>query len=312
MSNYKKILEEITGVSLSEILKNNHSNPEQYWPVHNNYLSSFDQKKILGQNIAKNKKVNILCLARDCGQQLLNSIVLVDKVRDFFSESNVFIYENDSIDNTKNILKEHCGYYNYNVISLDDGQPYLIGTETQRTYNLAKYRNYCLNWAKEHSPDYDYTIVLDLDADGGFSVDGIFNSIYWLDNLPQAGGICSYSLFVRLRNGKVSIRHYDHFAARLNSWDITKTHKTIHSWFSYLYLPVGSDPFIMNSCFGGLGVYKTQAYFSGLYSGEDCEHVTFHKRLYENNWRIYLNPGSRFASVIDIDNYDYQGDIEAI
>jgi cellulose synthase/poly-beta-1,6-N-acetylglucosamine synthase-like glycosyltransferase len=292
----KNTLEQI-GLSLLEISKKNHSRPEQYWNINKNYLSSFNEKTLLGKKIAKSKKVNILCLARNCEKNLLNSIDLISETRSFFCESSVLIYENDSTDDTKKLLKKYDN--EYNIVSLDDNEPYLVGMENRRTTNLAKYRNYCLDWVKKHNRNHDYTIVLDLDADGGFSIDGILNSIFWLNNLPQAGGIGSYSLCIELNQGKLNIAHYDSFAARLNCWE-----NMGNEWFSCLYLLTGSDPFLMNSCFGGLGIYKTESYLSGFYEGWDCEHVTFHKNLCKNNWKIYLNPGSRFGSVIKIDDYN--------
>jgi cellulose synthase/poly-beta-1,6-N-acetylglucosamine synthase-like glycosyltransferase len=287
-------------ISLIEIFKKNHSRPEQYWNVDHNYLPSFNEKTLLGKQIAKDNRINILCLARNCEKNLLNSINLINETRSFFRESSVVIYENDSADNTKKILQEHSS--EYNIISIDDNEPHLTGQEIQRTSNLAKYRNYCLGWVKQKHSDYEYTMVLDLDADGGFSIEGILNSIFWLNNIPQAGGMGSYSLFFKVSKGQIRMRHYDCFAARLNWWENRHSIST-NNWFSYLYPPTGSDPFMMNSCFGGLGVYKTEAYLSGRYDGRDCEHVTFHKSLAENNWKMYLNPGSRFAAVISVDNY---------
>ena len=60
----------------------------------------------------------------------------------------------------------------------------------------------------------------------------------------------------------------------------------------------------MNSCFGGLAVYKTEYWLMGRYSGEDCEHVCLHKSIADRTgnqypWpRMYLNPGSRYAAIV--------------
>ncbi|NRB39311.1 MAG: hypothetical protein HRU20_12720 [Pseudomonadales bacterium] len=49
--------------------------------------------------------VAICALVRDCEEPLERNIPLVNTLRDKFSESNVVMIENDSIDNTKAILQ---------------------------------------------------------------------------------------------------------------------------------------------------------------------------------------------------------------
>jgi hypothetical protein len=52
------------------------------------------------------------------------------------------------------------------------------------------------------------------------------------------------------------------------------------------------DPLVaVYSCFGGLGVYRMEAVLGARYSGEDCEHVTFHRSMREQGFgRMFLNP----------------------
>jgi hypothetical protein len=53
----------------------------------------------------------------------------------------------------------------------------------------------------------------------------------------------------------------------------------------------------MNSAFGGLCVYRTEAFLTGGYSGEDCEHVGHHRRMRQAGYQMWLNPGSRYIAV---------------
>ena len=47
----------------------------------------------------------------------------------------------------------------------------------------------------------------------------------------------------------------------------------------------------VDSCFGGLAVYRMEAFASGSYAGGDCEHVTFHASLRRAGFgRIFLDP----------------------
>lgn len=45
------------------------------------------------------------------------------------------------------------------------------------------------------------------------------------------------------------------------------------------------------SCFGGLGIYRTECLSAASYEGSDCEHVTLHRMLRERGYdRLFLNP----------------------
>jgi hypothetical protein len=288
-----------TNLNIVQILKGNCKNPDTYWGVTEKNKKNFYEKVIKGKQIANNKNLNIVCLARNCQKQILNSIKLIQKINKYFLKTNVFIYENDSVDGTKQVLSKFSN--NFYIFSTNHNTPYLIGKEVERTKNLAEYRNHCVDWVKKHHSNSDYTIVLDLDADGGFYVDGILNSVYWLENLEDAGGVGSYSLLFGLYKNIIKIKHYDNFAARVK-WEDNDT-----KWFNDWFPQTGSDPILMKSCFGGLAIYKNKAYLNGKYEGSDCEHIGFHKSLEECGWKMYFNPSSLFGSVIAMDqrtNFD--------
>lgn len=46
-----------------------------------------------------------------------------------------------------------------------------------------------------------------------------------------------------------------------------------------LVLRRGEPLLPVESCFGGLGLYRMAAFLSAEYGGGDCEHVVFHQRL---------------------------------
>lgn len=147
-----------------------------------------------------------------------------------------------------------------------------------------------------------YTVVIDLDPHGGFSVDGLFNSIGWLGlrRFARAGGMGSLSLWAQESDdgsGRVLFYGYDAWAARLNWWR-DRREEIGFAWFNTLVPPIGSPPIPFNSCFGGLGVYRTEAIIQGQYDGNDCEHVGLHRSMYRAGWRMHLNPGSRYISVL--------------
>jgi hypothetical protein len=59
--------------------------------------------------------------------------------------------------------------------------------------------------------------------------------------------------------------------------------------------PVGSPPSLVSSAFGGMAIYRTDAYLAGTYDGTtDCEHVPFHKGIARATGQmLYVCPSMR-------------------
>jgi hypothetical protein len=259
----------------------------------------------LGRSVASSLDATIVAIGRNAMPHLENTLELIDEAQRGFKSCRFFCYENDSEDNTAAVLDKFAETRPWATIQHDRlGGADTRGFDSDRTVRLAKCRNVCHEWVKANAASTAWTIVLDLDAHHGFSVDGIFNSIGWLGRLTPVpaifspGAMASYSLLI-LENdeGMAEIAQYDAWAARLNWWE-DRRESIGMSWFHSLLPPMGSRPFPMNSAFGGLCVYKTAAFLCGGYSGEDCEHVPHHKRMQESGWQLYFNPGCMYVAAI--------------
>jgi glycosyltransferase involved in cell wall biosynthesis len=258
------------------------------------YKSFYFENVNLGKEIGKNSRVAVVSLARNCEKNLQKSIDIVKKLE--FKKLSFFVYENNSTDQTKKILLDNQN--DQITISLNtDETPYLTNRSRERTINLAKYRNICLEWVKQNYSDFDYVIVLDLDADEGFSIDGIYNSISWLNKIETSAGMASYSLMLKATNNK--LLHYDAFAARINDWAESSVFTDpLEKSFTNYHPDVGAAPIPFYSCFGGLAVYKAESFIYGHYDGSmGCEHVWFHKSMRDKGYGMYLNPSSIFFAV---------------
>jgi len=279
-------------------------NIEKVVPVHPNFLDSYYKNFKIGKEIASISKIAVVSLARNCDKHIANSIDTIFGLD--CKEMKFFVFENDSYDRTKEIIKEYANKSDNFYFKIENNESkYLQDRSKERTEALAQYRNKCLNWFIKNCKNFDMVIVLDLDADLGFSLDGIYNSISWLHNINDAGGVASYSLFCKLSRNKTVFAHYDSFASRMNDWEPTPEDRDQNNeWFRHLHPFVGSDPFHMRSCFGGLAVYKTEAFLSGKYGSDfGSEHVKFHKDLYDKGYKMYLNPSSRFFAVYDNEDF---------
>jgi hypothetical protein len=282
--------------------------PEDIWHIEQKYRESFDKRTRAGVLEAARSKVAIVAIARTAMPYLENTLTLIDELAGRFRQAVMYVYENDSADNTAEVLDDFAIRQWVTVEHATLDREDYRGFEPERTVRLAEYRNRCRDWVEGNAPDADYVCVLDVDPQGGFSVDGVFNSIGWLlEKSDQAcgplypGGMASYSLFLRKdESGVLGMAQYDSWAARLNWWEDRKNPQ----WFHLFLPPPASPPIRFNSVFGGLAVYTRKAYLAGRYSGTgvdgtpDCEHVAYHHELSKAGYQMFLNPGSRYISIL--------------
>ena len=241
-----------------------------------------------GREIAARSTVAMVAICRNAMPWLPLTLGLVEDTGAMFKRWDAFIFENDSGDGTQDVLKAWSDH-NQRTVSLNiNYRPHLSHTiDQERTVALAEYRTQCQWWVRHREP-VDYVIVFDTDPWGGWSVDGVASSLFWLDRMPAAAAMASYSWAETLVGGQRFAMHYDAFAARLNHWG-----RRDQQWFHHWHPPVGSLPVRFNSAFGQLAVYRAENYLRARYTGEDCEHVTAHRTM---GGAVYLNPSSRCVS----------------
>lgn len=276
--------------------------PEDFWDV--DYVKSYKEHVEYGRVEARRQKLAVVSICRNAMPYLTNTLRLVDELAGLWRDCSFYIYENDSTDETAKVL-DHFAIRQWVTVEHDTlGGEDSRGFEPERTVRLAKCRTKCQEWVRRNAADAGYVMVLDTDPHGGFSVDGVLNSLGWFCEMlgesfhrREPGAMASHSLFMRDEgNGKgpFGIAAYDSWASRLNWWEDSRA----HNWFHALMPPVGSDPIPMNSAFGGLCLYRREAYLAGVYEGGDCEHVFHHKAMQQAGYQLFLNPGSRYIAIL--------------
>ena len=280
--------------------------PEPVWPVDPDHEADYARHVHVGRETARDLSVVVVGIARNAMPHMLNTLALVDELRAGFADFSMYVYENDSTDGTKEALDDFAAGHPWLHIRHDTlGGEDTRGFQPDRTVRLARCRNECHDYVRRHAANTAYTIVLDLDPHYGFSVDGVFSSIYWLASLSGAmntrrsGAMASYSLWSEPTDGGRGAAHYDAWAARPTCWWKDRKDVVGFNWFLAFLPPVGARPMPMNSAFGGLCVYLTEAFLAvgrDPYEGGDCEHVALHKRLYAAGYQLYLNPGCRYVA----------------
>jgi hypothetical protein len=277
--------------------------PDEDYPVEPIYLQSYTKRLEFGREECARRSVSVVAIARDCGPQLENTLGLIDELVARFQSAKMYVFENDSTDGTPGVLDTFASSRPWVTIEHDTlNLPDIRGFQRERTEALAKYRQKCVQWAKNNKTDY--VVVIDMDPQGGFSVDGVINSVGWLcdinsrTNVRRAGGMASYG--VAENNG--NHWHFDAWAARLNWWedrrDVGGRNMGLQ-WFFHFHPPIGSEPIRFNSAFGGLAIYLHEAFVQGEYLGVTCEHVPFHESMDAAGYDLYLNPASRYVAVCE-------------
>lgn len=252
-----------------------------------------------GKKLWTDKKVVVCGLARNCECKIDNCMDKIKKLVKYFSEYKIIVFENNSIDNTKEKLNNYSDIIN---IGKDDSEDFLSGFSEKRIARLSRYRNSIQDYIKNKYSNYDYVIVIDFDITD-WAIDGIMTSLAWDKDFDVMGSFSQvYYPTLQSEDGWV---HYDRWAFKFHSWteEWSENQNTDMTWFWYWKPPIGAKPIPCLSVFGGLAIYKMEAYLSGTYGykhphqNQDkitVEHCQFHYSLHKNGYnKIYLNPSQR-------------------
>jgi hypothetical protein len=257
----------------------------------------------IGKEKWKNKKVVVCGLARNCADKIDRNLHLIKRLSKYFKNCKTVMFENNSTDDTKNIINKYIDDENIKNIGIDDSESDEDGISIDRIKRLAKYRTYLQEYVRSHYSDFDYVIVIDFDITG-WSIDGILTSLSYEDFDVMGSVSLFYSPNAGSKDGWI---HYDRWAFKFHTWyeewatnDIDQNEL---EWFWYWKPPIGATPIKCLSVFGGLAIYKMSAYLSGKYDYKHpveiggsltVEHAEFHHSMLKHGYnKVYLNPSQR-------------------
>jgi len=262
-------------------------------------LDDYNKKIQEGKILWKEKRVVVCGLARNCKDQIDKHIDLINRLGKYFKEYKIVIFENNSDDGTREKISS---YGEIDLIGNNDGADFSSGYEESRIQRLANYRSQVQNYIKNNYSDYDHVIIIDFDIKL-WSIDGILTSLTWDKNFDVMGSVSlKYEPKLGSEDGFI---HYDRWAFKFHTWqeEWSTRQETDMTWFWYWKPPIGAKPIECLSVFGGLAIYKMNAYLSGEYgykhpielnSINTVEHAQFHYTLHKNRYnKIYLNPSQR-------------------
>jgi hypothetical protein len=259
----------------------------------------YEERVEKGRKAAKSKKVVFAALIRDVAERIPEIKKKVQRMGKLFKDYRILIVENDSTDNTRDLLvswsKENpkvkilgCGY-NVQKCSLPK-MPKTDGHHVDRTRieKMVKLRNIYLDEIKKsyRSDDgWDYSIFWDLDMISSVYLDGVCNSLGYLQDRKDVDVVCAYGIY---RWGVLTL-FYDTYALLYKNEKFHIDLKTVHDIRKGLFeikLDRGEEPVEVDSCFSGFSIYRTSSLMPSNVrydmSGDDnleCEHVRLHIKI---------------------------------
>lgn len=245
----------------------------------------------------------VVCgLVRNAAQNLKRNLIKIELLKPYFESFKVIIYENDSTDNTKDILKKYKESINSDsTIAIADFKeyPFQFGPFSKHRVDLmSKYRNQYLDKLKEF-PETNYVLIIDLDV-YDFSVDSVlkcFKAEFQWDMVSAFGvNFVDYNLFpvfydIYAYTEEDNTRHHfsDFEEFRRQQRDLYKKYNKAKPWFQ------------VTSNFNGLAIYTYESLMCGarytsapcMQEGIEsfCEHVVFNNILINKGFnKLYLSP----------------------
>ncbi|MBS0474218.1 MAG: hypothetical protein JSR28_03595, partial [Proteobacteria bacterium] len=240
-------------------------------------------------------RILITGTARDCAAFLGPGIASLERATAGFRQRQFLIIESDSTDGTPAVLARLAreGRIAYESLGA------LTGRMPFRTQRIAHCRNRILDHVHTESARYDYVIVADLDGVNATIERSALES-GWNTAEPWDGLTAN-------QNGA----YYDVWALRHPAWSPNDCWEAVRQltplfgarkacqmavYGRQVRLPSTGGLVEVESAFGGLAIYRTEAFVAGHYDGltadgrEICEHVPFHAAMRAAGFRIFINP----------------------
>lgn len=284
--------------------------PENLFKPDQSKLATYSYRLGYGRKILSNKSILFCGICKDVERVIELNIHRLIRIGSNAKNFHIFIYENNSKDNTPSILKSIKSNH-ITIVSENTNQPDprggLENGQDPWHYNRCKIisecRNKYLEYAKSNQDKYDYICVVDLDLLGGWSNEGFLHAAYTLENVKQLACVSAYGILSEPSNNlaleKVPVSRYlmyDSFAYRPIYME-RGIHITRLPIFNKLSFRRGEDPVFVRSNFGGMAIYKTANIVNKKYYSKqwepgfvDPDHVNIHSDIIKDGFKIMIDP----------------------
>ena len=234
-------------------------------------------------------------LAHNLEHILSTTLQRIEFLGEHFKDYDIVIFENNSTDKTKSILKNwqnpKLHVISQDLLNIKSAIKY-GGQASKRFQLMAQYRDEYLNYIRHTSSSSTHVIVLDLDLLIGCSLEGLAHSFSYDHN--------EWDMIACNGVDAINGTYYDPLAYKdTESNRILYHNPTANSdGLSYkktLNFKKGDLKLVpVKSAFSGLAIYKKEAIESSKYSQpdlKDCEHVSLHDTMIEQGYnKLFINP----------------------
>lgn len=258
-----------------------------------------------------NESTIIICsIVRNAEKGLRRNIPIINELLMHARDYRVFVYENDSVDGTKDLLQKWHQKDSLRIhISLNDyDSSRTIPTSNltkgvnpffshRRIDKMAMLRNTYMKYVEKQKWEADYMIVVDLDV-AQIGLDGILSSFESKQEWDAVTAL-GYSIGPNLRR-----RYHDTYALTLFGEEkFPQTEQKVRSLAGLYSVLKGYGSWLrVFSAFGGLAIYRYDAVkgiryaYPSLNNDNDrvevrCEHYSLYKQMAERGYdKVYINP----------------------
>lgn len=222
----------------------------------------------------KFESVVIVGTAKNIGSYVPKITKKIEDVLTLFKRGHVILYENDSTDDTLQLLQK---WGRAKILSEK-------GITGKRTHVLAHARNVLLEEALQL--DTEYIIVMDLDdVNLNLTKESVLTSLH----NPETDWA--------VMGANQEWNYYDLWALRtFDDWTPCDIWNDAGCKIVKKNIPTRDPLLHVKSCFGGFAVYKTKYLHGCTYdgilneTGEKCEHVSLNTCITDKGGKIYINP----------------------
>ena len=267
------------------------------------------------KQIISNLDIIIYGTIRDIERHFLNSFSNIELLTQYFNSAYIIILENDSKDNTRNLLMEwyqsnHSPNIKKHIFLLDN----VDDKFPLRAHRLAYCRNIILEYIFNNNLNDNYQYAFHCDLDDRF----------WYIDFDSMINCFQYDLnewdMMSCVNKKYS--YYDWWALRCeNTWfnknifscetENINYESKIDEFCNFLKK---NQLISVNSAFNGFGIYKLSSMKNCYYSAEyycnkcynekrgckeDNDHIGLHRNMKENSCKLFINTNFNISTLPD-------------
>ncbi len=269
-------------------------------------MTEFKNLYLKGLNKTKDSSLIVCGIVRDCSSEIRRNISCIEKICSRFRKYEILIFENNSIDDTKDILekwsiknknvKVFCSDFDETIYkNIPTPKEFNSSNSRRRIEKMVNYRNLYMNYIYEQKIESDYLMVVDLDVTK-INIKGVITS-WGFDQKWDAITSYGYSISPKLKR-----RYHDTYAlVEYGLENIPQSEDTIDkNRYRWNFLKKNMPLFKVFSAYGGLAIYKFEAIknmnyqlINNLSGGVEvrCEHYSIYKQMKEKGYtQTYINP----------------------